>query len=322
MRLIIVAIVAAALILGAAMIFLMGNEKTPNVQGGETSIPVEETPESTTPESAEPEEVAEAAEAASGMGDNSEAMAQSSSESSQPELPTDVDVAQQMIGEGYGLYYNAASGTDFRRAEALFEAAVTGLDAMIEGNGSDPQLYYVRSLAQYELGEMHTLEIPDWQVQQDERAAHRYLESAWESAESAVKLDADFSEGHRMIGQAVNRLIPFKGTGFAMTNGGVPQDRATRALDLDPSNVFAYLVRGQAYLFTPQAFGGNPTKAVEAFREALSISKINHEQFLSNVWLGWASITIGEIESGRAALEAALEIYPNSQWAQSMLDDL
>ena len=327
MKTVIVAI-AGLIVLALSVIFLSVNQATPDLSDVEieerSMNEVEQTadaensssePVATTPPTAESGEV---------VSNTPETAEQEISPrtSEAVEMPQTIQSGREMIDTAYVLYYNASGPEEFLSAIAHFQAVISGMDVLIERGPNNDGAFYTRSLAQYELGEMHFFDIPDWNIEADHDATREYLEAAWESAKSALKLNRDVSEHHRIVGQAVNRLIPFMDQSFAITYGGIPQQEGRLALDLDPSNARAYMVIGQSFLFTPEAFGGDLEKAIEAFHDALSTAQNTHEEFMSNTWLGWALSVAEDVDGARSHLESALEIYPNSDWANSLLSQL
>ena len=215
------------------------------------------------------------------------------------------------------LYYNAATAEEFLQAGELLRAAEAALLAHTKRHPDEAEAFYRLAQVQLTLGEYSEVDREPWGIAADPRRARRAFEAAWESAKLAVRWDETLADAHRLVGEAIMRLIDYEGSGFAMTMSGRAKAEVERAIRLDPEDAPAHLALGQWYHFAPRMVGGNRRKALRLFEKALERAATDHERFLAHVWLGRALLGAGEPKKAQAHLEKALMIYPNSVWARS-----
>jgi len=235
--------------------------------------------------------------------------------------PKTIQEVRAFIIQAQRLYYNPASGEEFRRAKELLEAAERGLKALLERNPADAVAWHELAKVQYALGSYLEIEVEEWAVKADKHKARRYFEAAWESAQRAVELDGKLSDAHRLVGEAIMRLISHKGWRFAAANSKKAKEAVEKALRLNAANTLAHLALGQWYFFTPGIYGGDLRKARRSFERALEAAKTDHERFLAQIWLGQVLLTQGDKAQAKEHFERALEIYPNSRWAKALLEE-
>lgn len=105
---------------------------------------------------------------------------------------------------------------------------------------------------------------------QNDAVAKQAAEGGVAAAEKAVAIDPKSSEAHQLLGDLLNQLIPHV-FGGGMKYGKRATDEMDRALELNPKNVDAYVSRAISYYYTPEAFGGSKTKAIDMLRKAIGI---------------------------------------------------
>ena len=221
------------------------------------------------------------------------------------------------------LYYNAATAEEFLQAGELMRASEAALRAYTERHPDEAEGFCRLAQVQLALGEYAELDREAWGIPPDPRRAQQAFEAAWESAKLAVQREDTLADAHRLVGEAIMRLIDYRGSGFAMTMSGRAKAEVERAIRLDPKNALAHVTLGQWYYFAPRLVGGDRGKALQLFEEALRKASTDHERFLAHVWLGRALLSSGSEGAREEALnhlEKALLIYPNSLWARSWLE--
>ena len=70
---------------------------------------------------------------------------------------------------------------------------------------------------------------------------------------------------------------------------------------------------GREYMFKPKGFGGDITKAVEAFQKSVQLDPNADESW---VWLGLALRKKGDAQAADQAISKALTLNPRSVFAQ------
>gem|GEM_PF-1085879 len=234
----------------------------------------------------------------------------------EPPAPTlDTEEVPTLFAHARRRFYDPARPEDLTKAQEQLQDLETRLSAAIAANPHDSYALYWLGQVQYTLGEL-------WEAQGDKQRARQYFEACWTSARRAVELDESLSDAHRLVGDAIGRLIAYRGWRFAASNGSKAHAAIERALQLDDQNAMAHLTLGYRYLFTPRLFGGDPGKAVEAFRRALGSARDEHERFLAHLGLGQALLKRKEYEEAREHLQKAVTIYPHNGRARSLLESL
>jgi imidazolonepropionase-like amidohydrolase len=231
------------------------------------------------------------------------------------EQTINVEQVRTLFVQARRLLYNAATTEDLLQAREQLQALEAGLTARVSSNSTDAWAFYWLSQVQYAIAE-------SFEIAQDNRQARRSFEASLESARRAAELDDSLSDAHRVIGDAIGRLIEYKGWQFAASNSQKARKELERALALDASNTMAHLALGQWYFFTPSIFGGNLERALQEFRKALELAHDEHERFLAHVWVGQALAKRNESEKAREHVQQALRIYPNNDWAKWLLSSL
>jgi len=218
---------------------------------------------------------------------------------------------QELLKRARLLLYNSEREEDFLRSKDLLVEASN----LLKGPEENYLVLYWKGLIELEVGNWFS-------INKEERKAEESFSSALKAAESSVKLYDRFSDAHRLVGESLMRLIDFRGTLFAATNGPTARKEIGKAISLDPQNAEAHLAMGIWLLFTPGLFGGNLDEATHSFQQAEDVAAEDHQRFLAHLWLGRALAAKGDIPQARAQLAQALEIYPYSVWAKQELERL
>ncbi|MBI1744935.1 tetratricopeptide repeat protein [Candidatus Acetothermia bacterium] len=231
-----------------------------------------------------------------------------------------IDQVRAIFTRAQTLYYNAGTPDEFREGPEQLQAAEATLKTLIQSDRNDAMTFYWLGQVQFLLGTYWGSTIDSWGIQPDQGRAQEYFEAAWESAKRAVRIDERLAEAHRLIGEAMMRLLKYKGTFFALSNNGLAKQEAERAIQLDAKNATAQIVLGLWYMNAPAFVGGNLSRATELFTQAIGLARDEHEKFLAHLWLGQALVKHQEMEKAREHFQQALAIYPNSRQAKSLLD--
>lgn len=227
------------------------------------------------------------------------------------ELPQLIQV-QELLKQARLLIYNSEQQEDFLRAKEL----LTEASKFLEQRDENYLVLYWRGLIELEVGNWFS-------INNEARKAEESFSSALQAAESSIRLYDRLSDAHRVMGESLMRLIDFRGTLFAATNGPTARKEIGKALSLDPQNAEAHLAMGIWLLFTPGLFGGNLEEAIRSFQQAEDVATDDHQRFLAHLWLGKAQAAKGDaLQAARAHLAKALEIYPHSVWAKQELEKL
>ncbi|MEM9855962.1 MAG: tetratricopeptide repeat protein [Bacteroidota bacterium] len=115
---------------------------------------------------------------------------------------------------------------------------------------------------------------------------------------------------------------PWKG----MFLGGKSSSNLEKATKADASSPLVWQIYGGSKLFTPKAFGGSVTDAIEAYEKSVSLYESNPALTKSNwryldalAWLGQAYEKNNQIDKARKTYEKALQVEPGFGWAKYVL---
>lgn len=141
---------------------------------------------------------------------------------------------------------------------------------------------------------------------QNVAAAKEAAEGGVAAAEKAVAIDPKSSEAHQLLGDLLNQLIPHV-FGGGMKYGKRATDEMDRALELNPKNVDAHVSRAISYYYTPEAFGGSKTKAIDMLRKAVELdSSIDSP----HIWLAMFYLENGKQADALGQIKLAQDINP------------
>jgi tetratricopeptide (TPR) repeat protein len=164
------------------------------------------------------------------------------------------------------------------------------------------------------------LALASWHARRDASdQAIRHAELAIAAGKTAVEVNPRHSDSHRVLGEALGRLIGLKGGLSGVLHGRRAQNELALALKLDPVNVRAHLARGISKLRTPRLFGGDTDEAIRSFQEAIRLAPGAWD---AHIWLGIAYRERGDAAAARAAMERALSLSPTNDWIRTELAGL
>ena len=101
----------------------------------------------------------------------------------------------------------------------------------------------------------------------------------------------------------------------------------SEAIGISPDNPRVLLQRGISKFNTPEFFGGSKEKAMDYFKNSISIfektdesdSKINWGYLDALAWLGKTHAQLGEYEAAISVYKKTLQIQPNFSWVKNDL---
>lgn len=143
------------------------------------------------------------------------------------------------------------------------------------------------------------------------------LEEALKIAFLAVQQNKDSAEIHSLLADIYGLRIRAYGDLFtAIDNGPKLEEQNKLALKLDPKNPRVFGSLGRQYLFTPADFGGDPQKALEAFKKSLELDPNSDETLF---WLSRAYRKLGDKENLVKTLKKAHHRNPRNLLIQQEL---
>lgn len=146
-----------------------------------------------------------------------------------------------------------------------------------------------------------------------------YAERAVTAGKTATERDRLHADAHRVVGEALGRLIALEGGLAGVLHGRRALNELALALRLEPTNARAHLAMGVARLRAPRLFGRDADEAVRSFERAITLAPETWEAW---TWLGIARRERGEPVPARAALERALALSPHNDWVRAELAKL
>jgi tetratricopeptide (TPR) repeat protein len=155
-------------------------------------------------------------------------------------------------------------------------------------------------------------QLEDWmyeaaQGHNDKKLVKESAQGGIAAAEKAVKLNANSSEAHCLLGHLLSELIPYVFAGGPRLG---PRSTAEieKAIELDPRNAEAYVDRGANYFFTPTMFGGNKEKAIEMLKKAIELDPTSDT---AHLWLASVYQATGRHDEALREIDAALRLNPD-----------
>lgn len=198
--------------------------------------------------------------------------------------------------------------------QARNRGAVNELGQMIQTAGSDAQ--HLHTFASY----LRLALLGDYMCEagadhHDNGTIKHAAQAGVAAAREAVRLNANSSEAHRLLGSLLGQLIPYA-TGGGMRYGPKATSEADRAIQLDPNNAAAYITRATDYWFTPRMFGGSKIKAVEMLKKAIATSPSSDAADTAYIRLATIDLNQKRTEDARRDINQALRLDPDRMWAQ------
>jgi tetratricopeptide (TPR) repeat protein len=198
--------------------------------------------------------------------------------------------------------------------ESLLQEMIRLYDVLADQPQSWENLYwqtrtaYVRGRIHYERGEK---ELSIAELERSERLA-----------EASIRL-RDNSDSWRMLAEATSLMMAQRGFGFTILNFTKGQDRARRALELDPGNARALHIVALFLCNAPALAGGNTEEGLEILQtQARRTDLTDEDRFMILLTLGEILHREGRTDDALAVCRQALEIFPGNRRGQDFLQTL
>lgn len=149
---------------------------------------------------------------------------------------------------------------------------------------------------------------------QDTEKILRIVNDGIIAAKHSLDLNQNFSDSHRVYAELLGAKIKLKKGGYAAVYGIIANQEIEKAIRLDPNNAYAYLARGRAYLYTPQAYGGGTKKALFDFKKSMELMPDFDDAYV------WYAIAVENQNTNefQAYLKRGLEINSNNLLARAL----
>ena len=164
-----------------------------------------------------------------------------------------------------------------------------------------------------------------YQTRNKKDLALQYLDDGIAHVEAAVAARQDFADAHALLSSLLGQKIgmdPSLGTSLGPQAGTA----LAEALKYGPDNPRVALISALSAYFTPEAFGGSKTRAVQELERAIKLfeSETLEDPRLPDwghsdawTWRARFHLDAGEVEQARKCLERALKVNPESAFARS-----
>lgn len=200
-----------------------------------------------------------------------------------------------------------------KRDEFQLESLKTQVEQRINQNPSDALSEYQLALVQSYLADVA-------ERKKDKKAASAAVDKAVEAAQRSIQLNDKSSDAHSLLADLYGRKISlgigmFAGPRFGPKVG----EENKRAMALNDKNPRVWASAGRQYLMAPKAFGGDIPKAIDSFQKSLALDSQQDETW---VWLAKAYEKQGDKTKARGATQHALQLNPQSVFAQETSQSL
>lgn len=138
-----------------------------------------------------------------------------------------------------------------------------------------------------------------------------------------IEENPEHAEAHAVLSSVYGLVMaysPMKGMLYGMKSSSLMDE----AMSLAPESPLVQKLFGGSKLYTPEMFGGDPKKAVEAFEKSIALYETGDtsENWLymdTHMGLAMAYNKVKEKEKAEAILEKAIEMEPQYYWAKATL---
>lgn len=185
--------------------------------------------------------------------------------------------------------------------------ALDGSIAQLKQNGAPP---YQVALA-YSYAAEVAMEL------RDKKKSEAYAEAGMDLAQKAVAESGGNAEYHRLLGNLCGQVIPANPLMGALKYGQCARDEINKAIAMDGNLAMAYVSQGVGNYYLPSAMGGGPDAAIKDFDHAIALNPQLADAYL---WKGIALRKLNRDAEARQALEKALQLDPERQWAKQELE--
>lgn len=151
-----------------------------------------------------------------------------------------------------------------------------------------------------------------------EQALHYYKRS-WNYIDTYIEKYPD-SRGYRLYAELLGQMLLLQDIPFLLKEGPNASRYLDKALELDPGNTKARIMKTGEKIYTPRLFGGNPESGIEMLQE-ISRSHTPDREDRFNIYsgCGFAYAVLDDWEDAAYWFRRALEIYPGNIFARGMV---
>ncbi len=194
-----------------------------------------------------------------------------------------------------------------KRDPVQLESLRTQLEQRLSQNPND-------AVGQYDLATVESFLADVAEMRKGKNAAAAAVDKAIEAAQRSIQLNDKSADAHSLLADLYGRKIGLSGGMFAGPRfGPKANEENKRAMALDDKNPRVWASTGRKYLMSPKAFGGDTSKAIDSFKKSLELDPNQDETW---VWLAKAYEKQSDKANARDAIQHALQLNPQSQWAQ------
>lgn len=148
------------------------------------------------------------------------------------------------------------------------------------------------------------------------------LEKAILLTEESLK-EFQISEQYRLMASAGSYLMMQKGLSFKIRYSSIVYAQTEKALELDPDNSKASLIKAQYLLNAPRIAGGNKQIGMKILIEQSNKNNLEKlDQFHLLIALSEAYQKQRDKRKSIEAVKQALTLFPNNQYALNLLEDI
>jgi tetratricopeptide (TPR) repeat protein len=199
------------------------------------------------------------------------------------------------------------------RNESQLQSLKTQLEQRVNQNQDDAQTPYQLALVQVYLVDVY-------EARKDKKSAGTAVDKAIEAAQRSLQLNEKSADTHSLLADLYGRKISLGNGMFAGPKYGPKVDEENqRAMALDDKNPRVWASSGRKSLMAPKMFGGDVPKAIESFQKSLALDPSQDETW---VWLAKAYQKQGDKTKARDAIQHALQLNPDNQFAKSTSSSL
>jgi cytochrome c-type biogenesis protein CcmH/NrfG len=194
-----------------------------------------------------------------------------------------------------------------KRDPVQLESLRTQLEQRLSQNPND-------AVGQYELATVDSFLADVAEMRKDKKAATAAVDNAIEAVQRSIQLNEKSADAHSLLADLYGRKIGLGGGMFLGPRFG-PKigEENKRAMALDDKNPHVWASTGRQYLMAPKTFGGDVPKAIDSFKKSLTLDPNQDETW---VWLAKAYEKQSDKANARDAIQHALQLNPQSRWAQ------
>jgi tetratricopeptide (TPR) repeat protein len=199
------------------------------------------------------------------------------------------------------------------RDESQLQSLRTQLEQHLSQDANNAQTPYRLAQVQAYLADVY-------EARKDKKSADIAVDKAIEAAQRSLQLNEKSADAHSLLADLYGRKISLGSAMFAGPKYGPKIDQENqRAMALDDKNPRVWASSGRKFLMAPKMFGGDVLKAIDSFQKSLSLDPSQDEAW---VWLAKAYQKQGDKPKAREAIQRALQLNPDNQFAKGTSSSL